>query len=329
MKLINNRKRILFILAMILIMGSIMTACTGSSKLPEDAVAVVNGSNISIDNFEKTLALQRMSYEAEYGEELLNQDLGSGMTLLDSIKERILEQLILEELVLQEATKKNIEITDEEIEERYTAYKEFADGNEEFKKFSEENNIDEEYIKEQLKKDLVIHKYRDAFIEEVEISSEDAKKYYDENTEYFTIEEVTAKHILVRVTEEDNKDKAKEKAEEILGKINSPEDFLKEWEAYESQDDSTIIAEDLGSFGRGIMVPEFEEVAFSLNPKEISDVVETSFGYHIILVEDYNKEESKFEDVEIYIVEYLKEEAFQKNLMELMDNAKITKKEEL
>lgn len=329
MKLKINRRRMLLTLTVLLTVGIFMAGCSSTAKIPQDAVAVVNGNNISITNFEKTLALQRMSYEAEFGPDVLNQDMGSGMTLLDSIKQRILEQLVLEEVVFQEAMKKNIEITDEEIEEGYAPYVALLEENESFKEFAEENNIDEDYIKQQIKKDIGIHKYRDAFVGDLDISQEAAKTYYDENPDFFAKEEVTAKHILVRTTGEDDKEKAKEKAEEILGKINNSEDFLKEWNAYKEASDEKIIAEDLGAFGRGQMVSEFEEVAFSLKPKEISDIVETSFGYHIILVEDYTNEVSEFEEVKEYLVEYLKEEAFQENLQELLEKAKIAKKEEL
>jgi len=329
MKLKINPRKVLSIISLMLMISILVAGCSSTSKVPQDAVAVVNGSNISIVNFEKTLALQRMSYEAEFGPDVLNQDMGSGMTLLDSIKQMILDQLVLEEVVFQEAMKDDIEITDEEIDERYTPYIKLLEENKDFKDFAKENDIDEDYIKQQIKKDIVIHKYRDAFVGDLDISEEEAKTYYEENPDFFTKEEVTAKHILVRTAEADEKEKAKKEAEDILSKIKTPEDFLKEWKSYKDAEGEKIIAEDLGSFGRGQMVPEFEEVAFSLEPEEISGIVETSFGYHIILSEDHIKEVSKFEDTKDYLMEYLKEEAFQKNLQELLEKAKITKKEEL
>jgi len=128
----------------------------------------------------------------------------------------------------------------------------------------------------------------------ITVSDDDMKLYYDGHKDEFkTPETVRARHILVRVdtsASESDKKKAKEKTEDILKKIKSGEDFVKL--ASEMSDDpgSKSKGGDLGFFSRGRMIKPFEDAAFSLKPGEVSDVIETQFGYHIIKVEEKKDE---------------------------------------
>lgn len=106
------------------------------------------------------------------------------------------------------------------------------------------------------------------------VTPEQVDAYYAENPDQFVIDEVTAGHILV--TDE-------ELAQEILVKLRAGGDFAELAKEY-SIDGSAANGGSLGTFGRGAMVTEFEEAAFSLAEGEISDVVATQFGYHIIRV---------------------------------------------
>jgi hypothetical protein len=85
---------------------------------------------------------------------------------------------------------------------------------------------------------------------------------------------------------------AKEKAEEILVEVKKPNaDFAELAKKYSQDEQTAQQGGDLGKFGKGKMMPEFEEVAFSLEPGQISEVVETEFGYHIIKVDEKTGEE--------------------------------------
>lgn len=308
------------IIVVVLMMTLFFVGCSSTSKIPQDAVAVVNGTSISMAEFEKTLALQRMSYEAQFGREILTQDTGTGITLLDSIKKGLLDKIVSDEVILQEAKKAGITATEEEILAAYGPYEVFKDQNETFQQFTEENNIDEAYMKQQIEKDIILHKYRDFFIENLEITEEAAQTYYKNNPSFFMQEEVSARHILVE---------EQTTAEEILQKIDQGEDFIDLVALYSIEPGAADRGGDLGYFQRGDMLPEFEEAAFSLEPGEISGIVETRHGYHIILVEDVIREMQEYEDIKVYLMEFLKDQEYQEHVSALIEKAEINKREEL
>ena len=94
-------------------------------------------------------------------------------------------------------------------------------------------------------------------------------------------DQVTASHILVS-TDGKDKETAKAEIEALLAEIKGGADFAEIARA-KSDCPSGSRGGDLGAFGRGMMVPEFEQAAFDLEPGAMSDVVETDFGYHLVL----------------------------------------------
>ena len=154
----------------------------------------------------------------------------------------------------------------------------------------------------QLEKDLLTQMAINKVLSEVTVTDEDAKKFYDENKEQFMQKEsVSAKHILV-----DNEELCKE----IKEKINNNEITFEEAAKQYSSCPSKEKGGDLGMFNRGMMVPEFEEAAFTLSINEISNPVQTQFCYHLIKVE--NKKEATiadFESVKNQIIQRLMQQA--------------------
>jgi peptidyl-prolyl cis-trans isomerase D len=153
------------------------------------------------------------------------------------------------------------------------------------------------------------------------VTEEAVKSYYEQNkARYGTEEQRRASHILIAA---DGSDKAgvRKKAEEILAKVKAnPNDFAKL--ARENSKDSGSAAQggDLGFFGRGMMVKPFEETAFRLKAGDISDVVETDFGFHIIRVTEIKPAQAKpFADVRAEIERELKSQQAQKNFTEAAD----------
>lgn len=134
--------------------------------------------------------------------------------------------------------------------------------------------------------------------------------YYNEHiSEYVKDQEIRASHILVKVNQGANaeeKKAAKEKAQKILARLKANEDFA-EVAKKESDDPGTKEkGGDLGTFSAGMMVEEFSKAAFALKPGELSDVVESPFGYHVIKqTEQKPKMERKLEDVKLEVAELL------------------------
>jgi peptidyl-prolyl cis-trans isomerase C len=121
------------------------------------------------------------------------------------------------------------------------------------------------------------------------VTDEESKKYYDNHPDSFqNPEQIRASHILVKVDKDDGEEKkaaAKEKIKLIQHKVEEGEDFA-QLARENSEGPSSAQGGDLGYFKRGQMVKEFEDAAFALAPGEVSGIVETQFGYHLIKVVD-------------------------------------------
>lgn len=172
-------------------------------------------------------------------------------------------------------------------------------------KMAHDNGFDKRPdIKEQinlLSNDFLASQYlTQEIVNKIKVTENDMKLYYKTRPdELKTPETVRARHILIMIDKsasEDAKGKAKEKAESILKRARAGEDFAKL--ASESSNDIVSKAKggDLGFFPKGRMAPEFEKAVFSLKPGEVSGIVETQFGFHIIKVEE--KKESILEPYE-------------------------------
>jgi len=145
-------------------------------------------------------------------------------------------------------------------------------------------------------------------IEKITVTEDDLKLYYKTHQEEFkTPAMVRARHILIRIAATatvDDKMKAKEKAAEILKKISAGEDFAKLASEFSDDAGTKTKGGDLGFFPMGKTDPAFEKAAFSLQRGEISDIVETQLGFHIVMIEEkkdailqpYDKIKNKVKD---------------------------------
>lgn len=163
----------------------------------------------------------------------------------------------------------------------------------------------------QLEKDLLTQMTINKVLSEVTITDEDAKTYYEANSQEFVQPAtVSAKHILV-----DNA----ELCAEIKNKIENAELTFEEAAIQYSTCPSKQQGGDLGVFGRGMMVPEFEDAAFALELDTVSEPVATQFGHHLIKVEAKNEPgSSSFEEVKDQIVQKMIQQAQEKKYLDVL-----------
>lgn len=194
--------------------------------------------------------------------------------------------LIAQKIVEKEIAKNDIKVTDKEIEAELAEYQEYYGGEESFNSVLESSGVKLADVKEDIKRNVATNKLLE---DRIEITDEEMKTYFEENkAQYGQAEQVQASHILV----EDE-----ETAKEVKEKLDAGEDFADLAKEY-STDSSSESGGDLGYFGKGEMVAEFEEAAFAMEIGEISEPVKSEHGYHIIKVVD--KKEAKdavYEDV--------------------------------
>ncbi|EPZ37884.1 MULTISPECIES: peptidylprolyl isomerase [Anoxybacillus] len=189
--------------------------------------------------------------------------------LYNEMKERFGKD-VLRDLVHEKVLSKKFKVTDKEIDKEIENLKEMYGV--QYDLAVQQNG--EEAIRNMVKLDLLRQK---AAMEDIKVSDEELKKYYNEYKP-----KVKASHILV----DDEKT-----AKEMKAKLEKGEDFAKLAKEYSKDTGSAQNGGDLGWFGPGKMVEEFEKAAYALKVGEVSDPVKTQFGYHIIKVTD--KEEKK------------------------------------
>ncbi|HEX41334.1 MAG TPA: hypothetical protein ENN81_04650 [Phycisphaerales bacterium] len=159
-----------------------------------------------------------------------------------------------------------------------------------------------------------------------DVNDAEVLKYYEDNKDRFgTPEQVRASHILIKVEPTDNdavKQQKRAKAEELLKQVKEGGDFAELARAHSDCPSSTR-GGDLDFFARGAMVPPFDQAAFALETGQVSDIVETSFGYHIIKATDHKEGSTPaLEDVKAEILENLKSSKERKLLRAYIDKAR-------
>lgn len=206
--------------------------------------------------------------------------------LYQSMKEKYGEQA-LQELLYQKVLAENYEVTDKEVEEKVAELKEELGEN--FELVLQQNQLkDEEELKEVLKDQLLMEK---AALKDVKVSEEEVKKRYEEYKP-----EIKASHILV----EDEKT-----AQEVKKKLDEGAKFEDLAKEYSKDPGSAAQGGDLGFFGPGKMVPEFEEAAYALEVNKISEPVKSQHGFHIIKVTE-KKEKGSYEEMKDELEDELK-----------------------
>ncbi len=250
------------------------------------------------------------------------------------LEQQVLDGLISLQLILSKATEADKAKGKEQFEKSLANYK--TEGKLSDKEFDEKLSPQlslqgitrEQWDKQQIEQTTIpVVLEREL---KVSVNDDEVKKFYDDNPAKFEEPEMLrASHILLKTTDSAGKELAEEKKaarrkqmEDLLKRARAGEDFAKLAKDFSEDPDSR----DKGGeykFPRGKMVPEFEGAAFALKPDQVSDIVTTQYGYHIIkLSEKIPAQKVELAKVAPRIKEYLKQEAIKKQLKSYMDTLK-------
>lgn len=184
-----------------------------------------------------------------------------------------LEGMISDEIIRQEAEKADITVAKDEIDAEMAVYEENYGGAEGLASAIETSGMTMEDLENEMETYLKIEKLIGP---DIEITDEAIQTYFEENKAALgQSAEVEASHILTET---------KEQAEEVAKKLADGGDFAKLAAEYSIDTATAENGGELGSFGEGEMAAEFEKAAFAMKPDEISEPVETEFGFHVIKV---------------------------------------------
>ncbi|MFP4011957.1 MAG: peptidylprolyl isomerase [Spirochaetaceae bacterium] len=292
----------------------------------DEPVAVVNGVPLSNERFQDAVERNRMQVQQQQ-----NQGQPLSEDQMNEMRANVLDGMINEELLYQEAQEQDVSASDDQVDQQLDQYREQY-GEEGFTEALQNAGMTEEQLREELARSLTIQRLIEQEVDvEADVTEEERQQFYDENPEMFEQpESVTASHILLSTQEAESdaeREEARERAEELHDELEEGADF-EELAREHSEDPSAEQGGSLGEFSRGQMVPAFEDAAFALEPGEISDVVETQFGYHIIKVDEKSEGgTSSYDEVKDQIGQYLtqqkQQQAVQGYIEELKEGAEI------
>lgn len=251
----------------------------------------------------------------------------------DNLKKDILNELVSAELLYQASQKAGLGDLAKEADTQLENIKKSFGSEDEFQKVLKERGIDIKALKEDIKKGVYINAYleKNVFSKMSPVTQDQIKQEYEANKDKLDVPEtVRASHILIKTGEKatpEEKKIAKDKIDALRARLMSGEDFAK-LAKENSEDGSAANGGDLGSFKKGEMVKPFEDAAFGLEVNQLSSVVETQFGYHIIkTTEKHPAHTLTFEevsgDIEKFLINKNKRELVSKAVEDLKKGAKI------
>ncbi len=247
-----------------------LLACTrrGTAELDPQVVAEVNGEAIAVQEFERELAL---AYEFPEGATAPAPD------QLVALKQTVLQELVDRRLLLQDARSKGITVSQEAVQAAVARLKsEYQDGG--FQEALSQGRLSLADFQAKTAARLTVEKLVDEVVyQRVAVTEDELQGYLDAHaSEFQEPEEVHAAQIVVKEVED---------ARHLRDELQQGKKFSDLARAHSLSADARL-GGDLGWFPKGVMPPEFDKVAFSLQPGQISDVVTSEYGFHLFKVLD-------------------------------------------
>jgi peptidyl-prolyl cis-trans isomerase C len=280
-------------------------ATTGPSEFP-DVVARVNGSDIT-----KKELLTR-------AEALRNQM--PALEIGADFYQRVLADMVSGELLYQSVEKKGLAPSDQEVDVELQSQKARLGGDAELQKALESQGITLDELRSELRKEIAIQNLVEKqFLPTITVSDEEKHKFYEENsTQMKRPPQFRVAHILIGIdakATDEQKAEAKKKATAIHGMLEAGQDFADLAKRNSDDPGSKDNGGELPWMSPGQTVPEFEKAALALQPGQLSPVVETKFGYHIIRMNETREAGVvPYEEVQDRIDEFLKRKGLQQKI---------------
>ncbi len=293
------------------------------AQLPQ-VVARVNGVAIDRGEFERAVR----NLEAQAGGPVPPDR-------RDAIYRQLLDQLVAVRLLAEESTSKKVVVADAELDGRLAQVKSQFPNPQAFAAALAQRQMTEAKLKTEIRQQLLVQKLLQADVEStIAVSDGDVSSFYQQNPDKFKEPEaVHAAHILIRTPENADaaaKSKAHAEAEKVLAQARRGGDFAALAKQYSQDAGSAANGGDLGFVPKGQTVPAFEQAAFALKPGQLSGVVESPFGFHIIKLFEHRAERTvPLQEVKPQVEQFLKQQQLQQKTAAYVDKLKAKAKVEI
>lgn len=332
-------KRVLISATLVMFLSFGVLACGDSESVNADDAAETDASvAIQVDN--ETITKKQLKERVDLKIQPMLQRFGVKSTdqlppqvqgLRDQVKRQVVQQSVTQLVLLSHAKQSDVEVTDQELQERWDKLLQRFPSEKQFHTQLEKLGKSPEEFRGELRSGLLMQKFIKQEIGQVEVTDQEIQKHFEQNKEqYQQSERVRARHILFK---EEGEADAEAEAKEVKKQLESGANFS-EMARKHSDGPSAKRGGSLGTFGRGEMVPAFEKVAFGLEPGVISDPVKTQFGYHLIQVEEKMDSkpatlENSREKVAQQLRQQKRQQKMQKLVQRLREQSEITQNIEL
>ena len=276
-----------------------------AAELPS-IVAHVNSHVITREELERAVR----SAEIQAGQALPTQ-------FRDQVYRSVLDRLISFHLLVQEAEALDISVAESTIEAELETIRSNFPTTEAFETQLESWNTTLEILRDETRRDLLAQAILEAqAFTGIKVTPESIRGFYDQHTEQFTEEGgIRARHILIGVNlnaQESERLDARDRAEVIRKELSEGGDFAELARKHSEDTASATNGGDLGTIAEGETLPQFEAALSALDPGEVSEVVETTFGFHIIqMVERAEDQIVAFSEASTQIRGFLLQQEYQ------------------
>ena len=310
--MILNAHKVLFFL-LILVSGA-----HAQSHYPGDAVRV-NDETISYQRFNGFYVEYRNSKGVAVGAR------GDQLDLLTQLRQEAMDLLVEQAVVWQAAERAGIEVDSAEVDQNISDVRSIYDDDSQFVMKLQEEGFTKESFHRHIERMIAAKRYLDGIrLEASDVNQAELERYYRDNEHRLTLpEQIRVRHILLTwkpLGTQDDRATIRKQMQPILERARNGEDFAALAEEFSDDFATRTTGGDTGFFQRGEMVPAFEEVAFALTPGAISDPVETSFGVHIIRLEERREPQLlPLDEVREQLLEHVRTEQMDAAVQEEID----------